>query len=73
LGPGGAFGGDLKNRELAVRAVTRVKVLVVEAREIASLAKAFPRLMNRIVKLNRVPSGRHRGRGQAARGIGFGR
>jgi voltage-gated potassium channel len=55
LGPGGAFGGDLNNHELGVRAVTRVKVLVVEAREIASLVKAFPRLANRIVKLNRVP------------------
>jgi voltage-gated potassium channel len=54
LGPGGAFGGDLDNRELSVRALTRVKVLVVEAREIQSLTKAFPRLTNRIVKLNRV-------------------
>jgi CRP-like cAMP-binding protein len=58
LGPGGAFGGDLNNRELAVRAVTRVRLIVVEAREIASLVKAFPRLMNRIVKLNQRPGRR---------------
>jgi CRP-like cAMP-binding protein len=55
VGPGGAFGGDLNNRELSVRALTRVKVLVVEAREIASLAKGFPKLNKRIVHLNRVP------------------
>src|SRR6185312_15428463 len=40
LGPGGAFGGDPGNLDLSVRALTRVKVLVVEAREIESLRRA---------------------------------
>jgi voltage-gated potassium channel len=53
LGPGGAFGGDPDNLELTARAVTRVKVLVIEAREIQSLRRVFPFLTKRIVKLNR--------------------
>jgi voltage-gated potassium channel len=66
IGPGGAFGGDGHNLELAARTVTRVKVLVIEAREIVTLCKAFPQLTNRIVRLNRVPSRRRRSRAAPA-------
>jgi voltage-gated potassium channel len=66
IGPGGAFGGDAENLELSARAVTRVKLLVIEAREIARLCKAFPQLTKRIVRLNRVPSQRRRRRSAAA-------
>jgi voltage-gated potassium channel len=62
LGPGGAFGGDADNRELAVRALTRVKVLVIEAREIQSLSQKFPQLTRRIVKLNRMERERKKAR-----------
>lgn len=70
LGPGGAFGGDLNNSELSARALTRVRVLVVEDREIASLCNAFPKLTTRIAKLNRVPRRRKKPEDQVDRIVG---
>jgi voltage-gated potassium channel len=52
-GPGGAFGGEAANLELTARALTRVKALVIEAREVAKLCKAFPQLSKRITRQNR--------------------
>jgi len=58
VGPGGAFGGSLQDMQIAARALTQVKLLVIEAREIAALCEKFPRLSGRINRLNRVPTQR---------------
>jgi voltage-gated potassium channel len=55
IGPGGAFGGSTQEMQIAALAVTQVRLLVIGAREIEKLCEQFPRLRNRIARLNQLP------------------
>jgi voltage-gated potassium channel len=68
IGPGGAFGGSMQDMQIAARAVSHVRLLVLEAREIEKLCERFPRLRNRIARLNRIPIRRNTKRSAKAEG-----